>query len=110
MSVCGYTTFALFSRTAVIFSVQAWYNAILALSVAIQLLASLLIALRLWWKSPRAVHAAHQMYMSVALTAVESGVVLTLATVVDIALLNTGQTAGALLKPIMSQLSVSKLP
>lgn len=103
----GLAHIALLSKTQAIFAIENWTIATFSLSLATQAIATSMIVLKLWWYSPRQVPAMHRQYVSVMLVIIESGVILTAITAVDLSLFTLHKNAGAMLEPIMSQLSVS---
>ena len=102
----GLAHIALLSSTEAIFAIEHWTIATFSLSLATQIIATSLIVSQPWWRSPRNLPSAHKEYVSVMLVIIESGAALTAITAVDLALFTLHKNAGAMLEPIMSQLSV----
>ncbi|KAI0318074.1 hypothetical protein OF83DRAFT_66466 [Amylostereum chailletii] len=107
-AVSGFTTvgkIAQLTSTEVLFDVQDWTTATFSISLGTQVISTALIAWKIMstmgWKSK----SARKDQLAIVWMIVESGAVLTISTIVVLTLFLLGMNAGAILAPIIGQLS-----
>ena len=108
--VCGYSTIGQIANLSMmqdLFDVAHWTTAIFSISLGIQIGATTLIVVKTSRVPAWRYVSSHRENLAIVWIIVESGAILTAATATELTLYLLNMNAGAIIAPIISQLSVS---